>query len=291
MKGVSIKKISWYFRLIRFNHTIFAMPFALLGTALAYTHAPKYFTWKKFFYIIGCMVLARTAAMAFNRYLDRDIDKLNPRTQNREIPTNKITPNEALGLTIVSAILFSMSAWFLNPLCFYLSPLALLVILGYSYTKRFTWLCHIILGIGLALAPIGAYLAITGYLHYTIVLISVAVLLWVSGFDIIYALQDEEFDKAHRLYSIPAALGKRKALFWARLLHAMSSILLLVNYIGSDFGNIYLTGWMIFSILLWYEHYLVSPNDLSKVPFAFGVLNCWAGLIFGIMGVWDLVSK
>lgn len=267
------------------------MPFALLGTALAYAHAPKHFTWKKFFYIIGCMVLARTAAMAFNRYLDRDIDTLNPRTQNREIPTNKITPNEALGLTIVSAILFSTGAWFLNPLCFYLSPLALFVILGYSYTKRFTWFCHIILGIGLALAPIGAYLAITGHLHYRIVLISIAVLLWVSGFDIIYALQDEEFDKAHKLYSIPAVLGKRKALFWARLLHAMSSILLLMNYIGSDFGNIYLTGWMIFSILLWYEHYLISPNDLSKVPFAFGILNGWAGLIFGIMGIWDLVSK
>lgn len=285
------KKISWYFHLIRFNHTIFAMPFALLGTALAYLHAPEYFTWKKFFYIVWCMVFARTSAMAFNRYLDRDIDKLNPRTQNREIPTNKITPTEALGVTIMSAILFSAGAWFLNPLCFYLSPVALFIILGYSYTKRFTWLCHIILGIGLALAPIGAYLAITGHIHQSIVLISIAVLLWVSGFDIIYALQDEEFDKAHKLYSIPAALGKRKALFLARLFHVLSSMLLLINYTRGDFGNIYLTGWMIFSILLWYEHYLISPDDLSKVPFAFGILNGWAGLIFGIMGVLDLVSK
>lgn len=235
------------------------------------------------------MVFARTSAMAFNRYLDRDIDKLNPRTQNREIPSNKVSDREALWLTIMSAILFGISAYLLNTLCFYLSPVALLVILGYSYTKRFTWLCHLILGLGLALAPVGAYIAITGSVHWTVILISIAVLFWVSGFDIIYALQDEEFDKAHQLYSIPSILGKRYSIYVARIFHVVSAIILFLNFFIYEYGSLYFVGWLIFSLLLIYEHYLVTPKDISKIPFAFGTLNSWAGLIFGMFGIADIL--
>jgi len=286
-----VQKIKWYLRLIRFSHTIFAMPFALLGTAIAYSHTPEKFSFEKLIYIILCMFFARTSAMAFNRYLDKDIDKLNPRTKNREIPSNKVKPIEALILTILSSILFSVFSYLLNPLCFYLSPIALIVILGYSYTKRFTWLCHLILGLGLALAPIGSYIAITDTIHPIIIIIGFSVLFWVSGFDIIYALQDEEFDKTHQLYSIPAFLGKKQSIYLARGLHFLSSILLFWIYIHYSLGSIYLIGWIIFSILLTYEHYLVTPKDISKIPFAFGNLNGWAGLIFGTLGVIDVLIK
>lgn len=285
----ALNKISLYLSLIRFSHTVFAMPFALLGTVLAYHYTPQFFTWVKFLLIVLSMIFARTSAMAFNRYLDRDIDKLNPRTQHREIPSNKVRPQEALWLTITSAILFSATAFLLNPLCFYLSPVALLVILGYSYTKRFTYLAHLILGLGLALAPVGAYIAITGSIHWTVILISIAVLFWVSGFDIIYALQDEEFDKAHQLYSIPSVLGRKYSIYLSRFFHLISSVILFLNFYIHHFGILYFIGWSIFSLLLIYEHYLVSPKDISKVPFAFGTLNSWAGLIFGLFGIADIL--
>ncbi len=283
------KKISLYLSLIRFSHTVFAMPFALLGTVIAYNHSPEFFTWDKLLFIILCMVFARTSAMAFNRYIDSDIDKLNPRTQSREIPSKKVKPQEALWLTIISAVFFSAFAYLLNPLCFYLSPIALLIILGYSYTKRITALCHIILGIGLALAPIGAYIAITGSIHWSIILISTAVLFWVSGFDIIYALQDEEFDKAHQLYSVPSLLGRKKSIHISRFFHLLSITILFLNFYIYNFGTLYFIGWLVFSIFLIYEHYLVTPKDISKIPFAFGTLNGWAGLIFGLFGIADVL--
>lgn len=286
-----LHKLLLYLKLVRFSHTIFAMPFALLGTFIAYKHSPDAFTLQKFMFIILCMVFARTSAMAFNRYLDRDIDKLNPRTQNREIPSNKIKPAEALLLTIASAMLFSFFAYLLNPLCFYLSPIALLVILGYSYTKRFTWLCHLILGIGLALAPVGAYLSITGQFHWSVILIGISVIFWVSGFDIIYAVQDEFFDKTYHLYSIPSIFGKERAIYTARLLHLISSLILLFVFYRFHFGWLFFTGWLVFTTFLLYEHYLVTPKDTSKIPFAFGVLNGWAGLLFGLFGILDLLIQ
>lgn len=286
-----LNKLSLYLSLIRFSHTIFAMPFALLGTAIAYYRYPDSFNWEKFVYIVLCMVFARTAAMSFNRYLDRDLDKLNPRTQNREIPSNKVKPVEALVLTILSSIVFSVFAFLLSPWCFYLSPVALIIVLAYSYTKRFTWLCHIILGLGLALAPIGSYIAITGQIHLSVILIGIAVLLWVGGFDIIYALQDEEFDKTFHLYSIPSYFGRKKAIYFSRVLHGFSTIGLWMVYYLYSFGNWYLTGWIIFSLLLIVEHYMVSSKDISKIPFAFGTLNGWAGLIFGIFGILDILIK
>jgi len=288
---IVIKKLISYLKLIRFSHTVFAMPFALLGTAIAYLERPYDFTLKKLIYIIFCMVFARTSAMAFNRYLDKDIDALNPRTKNREIPTGKVKPSEALLLTIISSILFAFFSYLLNPLCFYLSPIALFIILGYSYTKRFTWLCHIFLGLGLSLAPVGAYIAITGQINLVTTLLGIAVLLWVSGFDIIYALQDEEFDKKHQLYSIPSFFGRKIAIYISRFFHLTSVLILLVIYFLFPFGILYLIGFLLFCIFLLYEHYLVTPKDISKVPFAFGILNSWAGLVFGLFGIIDILIK
>src|SRR5687767_4497944 len=226
-------KVRNYLSLVKFSHTIFAMPFALIGFFLAI--APSWLDvldlpntrvhyyaneslLLKFVLVILCMVFARSAAMAFNRYLDRDIDALNPRTAIREVPRGIITPRNALTFTIVNCILFVLTTFFINRICFFLSPVALAVVLGYSYTKRFTPLCHLILGLGLALAPIGAYLAVTGRFDWLPILFSLAVLFWVSGFDIIYSLQDEDFDKSQQLYSIPTAVGKVKALNISELL-------------------------------------------------------------------------
>ena len=205
------------------------MPFALIGFSLAVIPFMRYGASGvdlgnpplivRLLLVIACMVFARSAAMAFNRYLDKNFDAINPRTAIREIPAGIISSNSALLFTIVCSILFMASAFFINRLCFYLSPVALLVILGYSYTKRFTPLCHLILGLGLSLAPVGAYLAVIPYFHVLPVLFSLTVLCWVSGFDIIYALQDEEFDRNNRLHSIPAALGKQTALRVSELLH------------------------------------------------------------------------
>lgn len=186
------------------------MPFAVLGFFLATLHSGQGLSWRLFALVLFCMVFARSAAMAFNRYLDRSVDERNPRTRSREIPAGVISPRAALVFVIISSLLFVLCTWFINPLCFALSPVALAVILGYSYTKRFTFLCHFVLGLGLSLAPIGAYLAVTGRFDMLPLLYSAAVLLWVSGFDIIYALQDEDFDRSLQLHSVPAALGKKK---------------------------------------------------------------------------------
>src|ERR1041385_3967632 len=183
---------------MKFSHTVFALPFAIIGFCLAIYSGKAIFSWEKLFLVIGCMVFARSAAMAFNRYIDREFDAKNQRTAVREIPSGIITPGSALFFVIASSLLFITATFFINPICFYLSPVALLVVLGYSYTKRFTPLCHLILGIGLSLAPIGAYLAATGHFALQPLLFSFAVLFWVSGFDIIYALQDETFDRENK---------------------------------------------------------------------------------------------
>src|SRR6185312_5301159 len=184
-----------YLSLVTFSHTIFAMPFAIIGFFLAVTTTSYRFDWLKLVLMILCMIFARNSAMAFNRYLDRNIDAQNPRTKQRDIPSGRISPGSALTFTIINCLLFIITTWFINRLCFYLSPVALLVVLGYSATKRFTALCHLILGLGLSLAPIGAYLAVTGAFNIVPLFFSFAVLCWVSGFDIIYALQDEDFDR------------------------------------------------------------------------------------------------
>src|SRR5690606_16522711 len=201
-----------YMSLVLFAHSVFALPFALIGFFLALQTTSHTFDWKKLILMLVCMVTARSAAMAFNRFLDRDIDAKNPRTAMRDIPAGRVSPQNALTFTIVNCLLFVAATYFINTLCFLLSPVALFVVLFYSYTKRFTPLCHLVLGVGLGLAPVGAYLVVTSQFHVIPVFYGIAVMCWSGGFDIIYALQDEEFDRANGLKSIPAYFGARGAL-------------------------------------------------------------------------------
>ena len=235
------------------------------------------------------MVTARSAAMAFNRYLDRQWDAKNPRTAIREIPKGVISPTNALIFTLFNCLVFMVATWFINSICFALSPVALAIVLGYSYTKRFTSLCHVILGIGLALAPIGAYLAVTGVFHWLPVLFSFAVLFWVSGFDIIYSLQDEDFDKAENLFSIPTALGKKNALHVSELLHVLSGLCVIAAGYYGAFGFLYWIGAAIFSGMLLYQHSIVNPNDLRRVNIAFMTANGIASVVFAIFVLADLL--
>lgn len=282
-----------YFSLIKFSHTVFALPFAMLGFFLAVRHTDQGIPFRLFLLVLLCMVFARSAAMAFNRYLDRDVDERNPRTRSREIPAGVISPRAALSFVVISSALFVACTWFINPLCFALSPVALAVILGYSYTKRFTFLCHFVLGLGLSLAPIGAWLAVTGRFDVLPLLYSAIVLLWVSGFDIIYALQDEEFDRSMQLRSVPVALGKAGALRLSSVLHVVCAALVVVaawqlelHY--PDFGWLHRGGALAFIGLLFYQHTLVKPNDLSRVNLAFFTTNGIAGVVFGGLVILDL---
>jgi 4-hydroxybenzoate polyprenyltransferase len=315
-----------YLSLIKFSHTIFAMPFALIGfflglvyvNSLTYVipgwHSPfssgqwnlnKTIGWEmeienynypigvkaiiiRILLVIGCMIFARSAAMAFNRYLDRQFDAQNPRTAIREIPAGILKANNVLLFTIVNCVLFITCTYFINSICFVLSPVALLVVLGYSYTKRFTPLCHLVLGLGLSLAPIGAFLAVTGEFRLLPLLFSFAVICWVSGFDIIYALQDEEFDKKHSLYSIPSWLGKAKALRVSEILHVLSAVFVVIaGYLG-NFSWLYWIGVAVFAGMLIYQHSIVKPNDLRKVNLAFMTANGIASVVFALFVIADL---
>ena len=309
-----MKKVKSYLSLVKFSHTIFAMPFAMIGFFLGLTKGGEVVygvgqwnlnqsigfadkdlqenAWIQlgilFLLVVGCMVFARSAAMAFNRYLDRSYDAKNPRTAIREIPAGTISASNALVFTIASCVLFIATTFFINRICFFLSPVALAVVLGYSYTKRFTPLCHLILGLGLSLAPIGAFLAVTGHFALLPILFSVAVIFWVSGFDIIYALQDEEFDKSQQLYSIPAWLGKAKALRVSELLHLVStSAIVFAGYYG-NFGWLYWIGVAVFVLMLGYQHSIVKPTDLRKVNLAFMTANGIASVVFAIFVIADL---
>jgi 4-hydroxybenzoate polyprenyltransferase len=303
-----------YLSLIKFSHTIFAMPFALIGFFLGWTaispavsvvpgwhtvifpnkaaallyNLSMYQLIIKLILVIGCMIFARSAAMAFNRYLDSSFDAKNPRTAIREIPAGVIKSNSALWFVIGSCLLFVACTFFINRICFYLSPVALFVVLFYSYTKRFTALCHLVLGTGLALAPIGAYLAVTGVFHLLPLLFSFTVLFWVSGFDIIYALQDEVFDKQNKLHSIPALLGTKRALRVSELLHGLSAACLVAAGLMFHFGWLYWAGVALFACLLVYQHLLVKPNDLSRVNMAFFTTNGIASVIFAIFVILDI---
>jgi 4-hydroxybenzoate polyprenyltransferase len=276
-----------YLSLIKFSHTIFALPFAVIGFFLAIRTSHAEFDSRLFLLMLICMVTARSAAMAFNRYIDRHIDIQNPRTKNREIPAGIVKANTALYFVILNCLIFVAATYFINPICFYLSPVALFVVLAYSYTKRFTALCHFVLGLGLSLAPIGAYLVITGTFALTPVLFSFAVLTWVSGFDIIYSLQDEEFDKSLALHSIPSLLGKVNALRLSSVLHVFSAAFVIVPGYLEHFSWMYWIGVAIFCGMLVYQHRLVKPNDLSKVNLAFMTTNGVASICFSIFFLLD----
>lgn len=306
----SVKK---YLSLVKFSHTIFALPFALIGFALGvvnffnneqntwvgrnpFANNPpladfRFVLLGKFLLVLLCMVTARSAAMAFNRYLDRSFDAQNPRTAIREIPAGIISANSALRFVILNCVVFVVATWFINPICFYLSPVALFVILFYSFTKRFTPLCHLVLGLGLSLAPIGAYLAVTGRFDLLPILFSFAVIFWVSGFDVIYALQDVEFDQSQQLYSIPSVLGKKKALRVSELLHLLSAGCVIAAGFYGGFHLLYWAGILVFIGMLVYQHSIVKPNDLSKVNIAFMTANGIASVVFGIFVISDLLVR
>ena len=319
-----------YLSLVKFSHTIFAMPFAMIGFFLGllpvinfefkpssipgwhttiypalgplghHTFGDTYLTqfpitaWQiagRLGLVILCMIFARSAAMAFNRYLDVKFDVLNPRTAIREIPRGIISRNSALRFVIFNCFAFVVCTWFINPLCFALSFVALAVVLGYSYTKRFTPLCHLVLGLGLSLAPIGAFLAVTGYFALLPLLFSFTVIFWVSGFDIIYALQDEEFDKSQKLYSMPSWLGKSNALHVSEFLHALSIACVVAAGLTHVFGWWYWVGVAIFVAMLIYQHAIVRPADLSRVNLAFMTANGIASVVFAVFVIADLWLK
>ncbi len=283
-----------YLSLIKFSHTIFALPFAVIGAILGFKSGHP-LTFLLLFKILLCMVFARSAAMAFNRWADSKYDGLNPRTASREIPAGIMSSAQVLWFVMLSCAAFIITTYFINSICFYLSPVALFTILGYSLTKRWTTLCHFILGIGLSLAPIGAYLAVTGQFALIPLLFSGIVFYWVSGFDIIYALQDEDFDKTNKLFSIPARFGKVNALKVSRLLHTICGLILIFatwqiqsSGIGADMLS-WLAAAFFISMLL-YQHSLVSAVNLSKINMAFFTVNGLASLTYGVIMVISLLT-
>lgn len=278
------------------------MPFALLGFFIGvfqlnnnnqngWAVIQSYFTsnYAVFIFVILCMVFARSAAMAFNRYLDREFDAQNPRTAIREIPIGIISANSALRFTLLNSILFAGSAYMINITCFLLSPIALLVILGYSYTKRFTSLCHLVLGIGLSLAPAGAFIAVTETINTAVLFLSFAVIGWVAGFDIIYSLQDDQFDASQGLFSIPSRLGRKQALLVSRILHVATALLVVAAGLQFNFHLVYFIGAILFIGLLIFQQSLVKVNDLSKVNIAFMTANGIASIVFSIFAIADLI--
>jgi len=285
----TIKSLKDYFSLVKFSHTVFAMPFALIGFSLAVSDEKYDFSLKLLILIIFCMIFARNAAMGFNRLADRRFDALNPRTSNREIPAGIIGYKAATAFVIINSLFFIVTTVFINRLTFYLSPVALLIILGYSLTKRITSLCHFVLGLGLSLAPIGAYISVTGEFSITPLIYSFIVLTWVSGFDIIYALQDDEFDKSNNLHSLPSIAGRKKALAISSMVHTTTFLLVLAAGYSGNGGYAFWIGAIIFTSLLIYQHFIVKHDDLSKVTLAFGTTNGIASILFAIFIILDLL--
>jgi len=286
------EKLADYGKLVRFSHTVFALPFALASLALAGTRYPV--TVNAFAWIMLAMVAARTAAMGFNRIADRKFDTLNPRTRSWELPTGKVSVAEAAILTAASSIVFIYAAYRLNPLCFYLSPVALAVVFFYSLTKRFTWASHLFLGLALSLAPVGAWLAVSG-LPTTVadlqipVFLALAVLFWLAGFDIIYAIQDYTFDRAQGLYSIPARFGIARSLTLSSVFHLTTVVLLLLAGLSAGLGIVYWLGIVGVSAILIWEHRLVTPGDLSRIDKAFFDVNAYVSLGYFLATLVDVL--
>lgn len=272
-------------RMIKIEHSIFALPYALASAFWAANGVPG---WDVLVLILVAMVSARSAAMAFNRWLDADIDAKNPRTAIRSIPAGRLSKGYALGFTIISSLVFLFSAWALNPLAFMLSPGMLFVLLGYSYTKRFTPLCHLWLGLALGLSPLGAWVAVTGAFSWVPVWLGLAVLVWTTGFDIIYACQDIEFDRQHKLHSIPSYLGVTKSLWVTRILHLVMIAIIIGLGIHLQLGIAYYVGVGLVIALLTYEHHLVWDGSLEKVDMAFFTMNGMVSILFGIACIVDV---
>ncbi|HKK69021.1 MAG TPA: UbiA-like polyprenyltransferase [Bacteroidales bacterium] len=278
-------KVKNYASLVKFSHSIFALPFAITGYFMAILEFGYPFQWEHLLAVVLCMVLARNAAMGFNRYADAGIDKDNPRTAQREIPAGIIKRRHALWFVIINAVLFIAVTWFINRLVFFLSPIALLVVLGYSYTKRFTSLSHFVLGLGLAIAPTAAFLVVSARFETLPVLLSGMVWLWTAGFDILYSLQDEGFDQKRKLYSIPSAMGRKGALITSVLTHLGSVAFVMLIGIMMEAGYIYWLGAVLFTGLLTYQHIIVKPNDISRINLAFGTLNGIASIVYAVFTI------
>jgi 4-hydroxybenzoate polyprenyltransferase len=276
-------------RMVKFSHTIFAMPFALAAAAIAARgHG---ITAGQLVAIVLAMVGARTAAMGFNRVIDRHIDARNPRTASRELPTGKVSLGAAVALTAASATLFVGAAAWLGPLCLALSPVALALVLGYSYTKRFTWLCHLILGIAIAAGPGGAWIAVRGDIAAPALWLMAAVATWIGGFDILYALADRDFDQGAGLHSIPARFGVRGALAASLVLHASTVAALLMLARAAQLGPVYLAGVALVALILAWEHAIVRPSDLSRLNVAFFNLNGYVSLAFLAATLGDVLVR
>lgn len=281
-----MRKLKIILEMIKFEHTVFALPFAIMSAFIASDGLPQL---SKLGWILVAMVGARSCAMAFNRLADADIDSKNPRTSTRAIPAGLITKGAVWIFTLVSAGLLMCAAWRLNPLAFALSPVALAVIMGYSFTKRFTALSHLWLGLALSISPVGAWIAITGRFDWTPIVLCCVVLLWTAGFDIIYACQDVNFDRKHGLHSIPARIGIRWALWISSALHVVAVVLLFVIPLLTELGLFYYIGVSIVVLIFIYEHAIVKPNDLSRVNLAFFTLNGMISLVLMALSIADIL--
>jgi len=281
-----IAKLRTTLEMIKFEHSIFALPFALTGALLAVRGWP---TWRQIVWLIVAMVGARSAAMTFNRIADLRLDALNPRTRMRALPTGQISLRFAAGFTLIACALLALAAHELNPLAFKLSPLVLAVLIAYSYTKRFTLLSHLILGSCLGMSPIAAWIALRGEVSLSVILLGAAVALWTAGFDIIYACQDVDFDQACGLHSVPKRYGIRTALYVSALFHVLMLLLLVVVARREHLGWIAMAGLVPVALLLTYEHTLVKPSDLSRVNAAFFTVNGYVSVLFFVTWAADIL--
>lgn len=285
-----MSKIGDYLRLVKFSHTIFAMPFALLSFTYAWMTAEhNSVLWVVLLQVVACMVFARNVAMGFNRWADRKIDAENPRTANREIPAGVISSRGAVIFIIINALLFIATTITINPLCAWLSPVALFVVMFYSYCKRFTALAHIVLGISLGIAPVGAYIAVTGTVVAECWLLAAVVTTWCAGFDIIYALQDAEFDRKRGLHSIPSHFSATTSLVISALLHVASVALLVWFALSQPHTWLLYVGCALFAAILALEHYLVTPTKQRNIGIAFGTLNAMASMSLAVCLIANLL--
>ena len=285
-KGL-LAKIRLTLEMIKFEHSVFALPFALTGALLAVRGLPS---WRQIFWIVVAMVGARSAAMTFNRIADLKLDALNPRTLSRPLPTGQLSLGFAVGFTVVSCGLLVLAAYKLNALAFKLSPVAIVILFGYSYTKRYTWLSHLVLGICLGMSPVAAWIALRGNISLSVLVLGAAVTLWTAGFDIIYACQDVAFDHALGLHSVPRRYGIPAALLASAALHALAFMLLVAVAGIENLGWIALAGLVAVAALLAYEHALVKPHDLSRVNAAFFTVNGYVSLLFFVTWAADILN-
>lgn len=283
-----MNSVKTFLRMIKVEHSLFALPFAFTGAVLAAGGIPSL---SKLFWIVVAMVGGRSFAMGVNRLVDAEIDSKNPRTSGREIPTGKISTLSAVFFIIISLIVFEFSTFMLNKLSFILSPVPVIIFIVYSYSKRFTYYCHIILGAALGLAPVGAWIAVNGSVNFAIILLGIAVLFWVAGFDIVYALQDIDFDSDYGLFSIPAKVGVRNAIYLSRIFHFVTFFIFFILMFYFDLGIIYLIGVILSGIFMFYEHYLIRAEDLKNVNMAFFNYNAYISITIFVSVLMDIMLR